>query len=371
MGKCTRSWCELDDSADPEGGLCILHSPAPQKDENAFQAALQNHRERRGDDFNWIVFPSFRFDHDFAGDVSFKKAIFLSDAGFSGIEFGGNAAFVEATFNGPVHFGHSTFNGLVNFQRARFLHMASFYFCKFQKEVVFEGTEFSDVSFCYAEFTGEVAFFSASLSEGDFSFSKAGANFSLAKFERGPFDFVGCKLFGMTYFAANAKSPSWFGLSTSTWHMAEASPSPIFSGAEVNFRQLWADGMRSTMKLNQRQRRGHARSFDSLTFRIPIEAFLRFKRKRMISKSMKLNCFHFWRSSSNLVISRPLGDDSNFAGSRWRPVGAHGLKDRFGLGKCFQGSSGHPNVPAFPPQDAVSHPGMHWPPSRSWRSNCR
>jgi hypothetical protein len=48
-----------------------------------------------------------------------------------------------------------------------------------------------------------------------------------------------------------------------------------------------------------------------------------------------------------------------------RPAGLLSHADGSG-GSCW-----HPNFPAFPPQDAVSHPGMHRPPLRSCRSNCR
>jgi hypothetical protein len=58
MAECKYHYiCGLTDEYDPEAGLCILHSHQPQKDQQAFAAALATHREGKGDQFGFMVFP--------------------------------------------------------------------------------------------------------------------------------------------------------------------------------------------------------------------------------------------------------------------------------------------------------------------------
>ena len=44
-------YCGLDDSADPEHQLCILHSFSLEKDKNLFLEAFNKHRKEKGDNF--------------------------------------------------------------------------------------------------------------------------------------------------------------------------------------------------------------------------------------------------------------------------------------------------------------------------------
>ncbi|MGO9121128.1 MAG: hypothetical protein ACLQPD_26385 [Desulfomonilaceae bacterium] len=49
--------CGLDALEGSGEELCILHSHNPEKDKNAFDAALAEHRKQNGDNFRYFVFP--------------------------------------------------------------------------------------------------------------------------------------------------------------------------------------------------------------------------------------------------------------------------------------------------------------------------
>lgn len=80
--------------------LCILHSQNPDKDKNAFDEALVDHREKKGDDF--------------------RKFVFQGNAHFSGVKFNGDVSFEEAKFRGGADFGGAKFGGSVDFRAAQF-----------------------------------------------------------------------------------------------------------------------------------------------------------------------------------------------------------------------------------------------------------
>ena len=64
MPKCSRfDSCELTDEADPRAGLCILHSPNPVKDKEAFAGVAVPRVTSTLEIFSltWVYVPGFRF----------------------------------------------------------------------------------------------------------------------------------------------------------------------------------------------------------------------------------------------------------------------------------------------------------------------
>ena len=249
-------YCGLDDSADPEHQLCILHSFSLEKDKNLFLEAFNKHRKEKGDNFFSFVFPvSPQFKGGFDGNVSFFGATFREESRFHETEFRGNADFSATTFEadaifsktmfkGLADFGHATFKGAgkfgnaifekdVRFESAEFTKSAEFLEtifkgitnfgnCEFRGESRFMATQFHENAlFRFAEFSARPTFIFASLSKADFSLStfNNGANFAETMFKVGPFDFLGCKFLGKTNFTARADSKA----------------PAIFADAEANF----------------------------------------------------------------------------------------------------------------------------------------
>jgi len=93
--------CGLYADADPEAGLCILHSEDPNKDEEDFAEALRKHREEKGDKFQFFVFPDFRY---------FRRTRFTGHTNFENATFVGVASFMEASFSALVTFNNTTFS---------------------------------------------------------------------------------------------------------------------------------------------------------------------------------------------------------------------------------------------------------------------
>ena len=211
--------CGLDIEADPEKGLCILHSKDPSKDRNAFQKALDKHRKKKGDDFQRIVFPG--------GDY-FRFATFSKLANFS-----------MATFTEETDFFRATFTEGANFNGARFTKGATFDRATFTKGATFDR----------ATFTEGALFIEATFSKGaDFrgaTFTK-GATFDRATFAEGA-DFRGATFLGGADFRAtffkgegtvDFKFSSFQGRTLFTAHREEDRTVRIFSGVEVDFRQV-------------------------------------------------------------------------------------------------------------------------------------
>jgi uncharacterized protein YjbI with pentapeptide repeats len=184
MGQCiVFSSCGLDDSADPDGRSCILHSRKRDKDASMFRAAFDKYREQKSGDLRFIAFPEgieftgqvFKekvdfFAAKFFGNAGFRKAVFERKADFSAAEFDGDATFSEAQFTQGVTFNHATFNGEGNFDRAifsedrdknartipplkrylvtfdntRFLKKCNFFEARFAGSVWFNNTDFSE-----------------------------------------------------------------------------------------------------------------------------------------------------------------------------------------------------------------------------------
>lgn len=125
------------DALEEHDGKCILHSEKPSKDEEAFEKALEEHREEYERDFRWVVFPS---ETDFS-DVTFERRVeFQSD-----------------TFEGKANFSGAAFKGEADFDDVYF-EDTSFYNATFKEEVYFTGTAFREAIFTRATFEKKGSF---------------------------------------------------------------------------------------------------------------------------------------------------------------------------------------------------------------------
>jgi hypothetical protein len=79
----------LPATGDPEAQLCILHSPKPHKDPQAFAEALDAHRQDKGDNFELMVFPVL---------ADFRGVTFSRESNFDRATFAKRADFTDATF---------------------------------------------------------------------------------------------------------------------------------------------------------------------------------------------------------------------------------------------------------------------------------
>jgi uncharacterized protein YjbI with pentapeptide repeats len=193
--------CELEDTADPEAGLCILHSKRSDKDAKLFSASLTIHRAKRGNNFTRMVFPGLAdfAGVSFGGPAFFHGATFLGSADFTGASFKDAAFFQDATFGARADFTWATCDGPATFSRVRFLTEATFAGATFSAAANFSRAEFAgkaewpDVTFAGpADFTAsrfaEAAFAgvqfvqTADFSDGTFA---GPADFGRARF-RGP-----------------------------------------------------------------------------------------------------------------------------------------------------------------------------------------
>lgn len=194
--------CSLTDEADPETGLCILHSANLQKDSHAFDKALNVHRQERGDIFHLMVFP---------GTTHFFGASFLEDVDFTEVTFAQGARFENAKFAKKAKFGKAVFAGWADFTSAEFCGEASFIETKIHQRAYFNLTTFrARALFFKAQFT-EAAFFRSAVFTKAAFFSSAFSGFT--EFRKTTFadlaDFTGCTFsqeahFGETTFAQKA-----------------------------------------------------------------------------------------------------------------------------------------------------------------------
>lgn len=186
------------DEKDPAAGLCILHSKDPLKNKEAFENALGEHREKKGDDFSLIVFPGYvDFSATFTGEAKFVGADFNDRVSFFGATFTKDAIFLGTTFNGETSFTNATFAKKAMFNMTSFKEEVSFFQATFTEEADFRGTTFS-----------------------------SGANFEQAKFNGTGVNFYCSTFRGRTLFSSRRE---------------EDRTVPIFSDAEVDFRQVLID----------------------------------------------------------------------------------------------------------------------------------
>jgi uncharacterized protein YjbI with pentapeptide repeats len=256
--------CGLEDSEDPEAGLCILHSRRGDKDPKLFAATLTVHRARRECNFTRMVFPG---PADFSGvtfpgPVFFNGAAFLGPADFTGVTCKDAAFFQEAVFEGPSDFTWGTFEGAATFGRARFARETTFAGVTFSAaanfgRATFEAAAgFPDATFAgpadfdAAIWAGAVSFMGASFVQaalfadatfgGRAAFGRAvfrdiavftratvaGAEFSDARFAGPRADFSGCRFLGDARFAGRCEA---------------GRTERVFTGTEVDFRGVRVD----------------------------------------------------------------------------------------------------------------------------------
>lgn len=178
MGKCKHHGvCGLEDANQPDGYLCILHSPDLYKGQDNFRKALETHckKEKGSTNFGRMVFP-YQIDFNratFSERADFSRTEFKKGAIFDGVTFGKgadfalakffeDATFVETTFSGYAWFNKTVFAGEADFWDAN-LVKANFTEAKFGTNTHFRLTKFSDATrFHQTEFKGEAHFSDAS-----------------------------------------------------------------------------------------------------------------------------------------------------------------------------------------------------------------
>ncbi len=175
--------CPWESDEETGDGFCILHSPNPEKDQEAFAKRLAAHREKYGDVFIGFVFPatvSFT-NTEFSGNADFTGAKFSGEARFGGAKFVGNANFGRAAFSGNANFREATFSrvgfydatfGKANFGRAVFREGAGFLDATFNGNADFSDATFGEAHFGCATFSGETDFFETTFN-GEAYFSEA------------------------------------------------------------------------------------------------------------------------------------------------------------------------------------------------------
>jgi len=178
MGKCKHHGvCGLEDANQPDGYLCILHSPDLYKGQDNFRKALETHckKEKGSTNFGRMVFPyqinfyrvTFSEWADFSWTEFKKGAIFdgvtfQKGANFALAKFFEDATFVKTTFSDYAWFNKALFAGEANFWDASFSR-ADFRGAKFEKNTEFGSAKFSDATrFHQTEFKGEAHFSDAS-----------------------------------------------------------------------------------------------------------------------------------------------------------------------------------------------------------------
>ncbi len=256
--------CGLSDEAGLEESLCILHSKDPEKDKQAFAAALDAHCKKNSGDFTLVVFPEYADFREamFTDEVHFWGAEFTKGADFSCAKFTGGANFhdaiftevayfFEATFAKEANFGEATFSGGANFSGVTFIEEVDFECAKFTKEAIFSCAMFTKwamlggamftkrVDFGGATFAGLANFNETTFAENaSFSgarFSKK-ASFFGARFSKGA-DFEGA----IFTESANFTLSSFQGRTVFAARRRGTRTAPIFWRAEVKFRELIID----------------------------------------------------------------------------------------------------------------------------------
>jgi uncharacterized protein YjbI with pentapeptide repeats len=227
MPDCKGWWvCRLEGDETPAGCFCILHSPDPEKNQEAFRTALAAHEHDKGGVFKEFVFPSSvaAADFDTESNLNFNGASFLGDVDFDHAIFKGQVNFGSARFYGTTSFIGTTFEGWVNFSLAK-ANFAMFKQNSFLADVAFNSTTFhADVYFDETHF-GAAASFNDARFEGDARFWNSRfsgvADFRWATFG-GPASFSEVQFASSVVFAPR---PAREG----------TPPTPIFTGTELEF----------------------------------------------------------------------------------------------------------------------------------------
>jgi uncharacterized protein YjbI with pentapeptide repeats len=246
MARCSHATvCHRSAEVEAASPVCILHSTDAEKDVDAFREALAAHRDQRGDDFSYVVFPAgiqFREVH-FSRSVSFREAQFLGDVSFAGAVFEGEASFLGTRFRRGVNASGVAFQKRAAFSDARFDADADFSGAQFKGSAHFAGASFGDwTSFVEATFGGvaslhQVRFqgpvtFYESVFAGDLQFD-GGVAASTVAFSRVRFD-QRATFSGTEFRGRLDLSQATFG--GETIFEGRGNAPLLFDGIEVNFR---------------------------------------------------------------------------------------------------------------------------------------
>jgi uncharacterized protein YjbI with pentapeptide repeats len=127
--------------------VCLMHSPDPDKDNQAFQEEFERILREAGEgvaDFSKFVFPTANYrSREFNVACIFSGAKFTRDAYFSGARFAQDADFRFAMFTRDADFSEVTFTQDANFTRAAFTRGASFVWATFGQDVYFARATFT------------------------------------------------------------------------------------------------------------------------------------------------------------------------------------------------------------------------------------
>jgi len=180
MPPCEHSDVCKRDALDEHDGMCILHSKKPDKDEEAFDEALEQHRAEHNEDFRWMVFPtSIEFEEGETLVGSFKDATFLDSVSFQGVSFQPFSVkdeifnFRHSTFERNASFINVTFEWKASFAGARFQTKGDFTGVTFEKGVSFMGATFREANFMKASFCQASSFLRAFESDEEVGFKGA------------------------------------------------------------------------------------------------------------------------------------------------------------------------------------------------------
>ncbi len=176
--------------------FCLMHSRDPNKDNQAFQAEIEDilRKAEGGEDvadFRGFVFVEARYlGRTFKPSCIFSGAIFTQEADFRGATFARDAHFRAARFTQIANFRGVTFMQFAHFSEATFTQIAQFRVSTFALDANFSRTTFTrDAHFGKATFTRDAHFDEAMLAQD--------ANFSEATF-------TGDAYFGQATFAEDA-----------------------------------------------------------------------------------------------------------------------------------------------------------------------
>jgi uncharacterized protein YjbI with pentapeptide repeats len=176
--------------------FCLMHSRDPQKDNQAFQAEIEDILRKAESaegvaDFRGFVFGEARYlGRVFKPSCIFSGAMFTQEADFRGATFARDAHFRGAKFTQIANFRGVTFAQFAHFSEATFAQVAQFRVSTFALDANFSRAMFTrDAHFGKATFTGDAHFDEAPFSQE--------AKFSGATF-------MGDAYFGQATFAEDA-----------------------------------------------------------------------------------------------------------------------------------------------------------------------
>lgn len=182
---------------EPGLGYCILHDPDMEKDREAFDTALAEHREmlrkrrekakreegddyeprwRLRDDFRWMVFPdgvSFTGETFPEEGVDFFRSTFGDRSDFYRATFGDKSDFRDATFGDGSTFKNAVFGDATKFGGSIWGDRSDFSSVTFGAGVAFDSVEFGHKSVFHGATFGSSAYFGNAIFGDQSNFSDA------------------------------------------------------------------------------------------------------------------------------------------------------------------------------------------------------